>query len=60
MSYSEAQKNATRKYNKKAYDRIELLVYKGEKELIKNFAEEKGMSVNSYITGLIRKDMGIE
>lgn len=59
MSYSEAQKNATRKYNKKAYDRIEIQVYKGEKELIKNFAEEKGMSVNSYITGLIRKDMGI-
>lgn len=51
---------AIEKYKKKTYDRIELLVYKGEKELIKNFAEEKGMSVNSYITGLIRKDMGIE
>lgn len=57
MAYSEAQKKATKKYNLKAYDRIELQVYKGEKEKIKQHAESLGLSLNAYITGLIRKDM---
>lgn len=38
------------------YDRIELAVPKGMKQLIKNFSVDKGMSVNAYILDLIRKD----
>lgn len=32
MAYSNAQKEATARYNKKAYDRIEIKVKKGRKE----------------------------
>lgn len=45
------------KYNKKAYDRIALTVKKGEKEIIKDYADSKGMSLNGYINNLIDKDM---
>lgn len=52
-----ARTKANRKYNEKAYDRIELTVKKGEKENIKRCAESKGMSLNAYINSLIDKDM---
>lgn len=48
---------AIEKYKKKTYDRIELLVYKGEKQKIKEYAEKKGKTVNSFITELIRNEM---
>ena len=34
MAYSDAQKEATARYNKKTYDRIEIKVRKGQKEKI--------------------------
>lgn len=40
---------AKNRYNKKAYDRIELVVPKGQKEIIKAHAEAQGESVNSFI-----------
>lgn len=46
------------KYNAKAYDRIETVVRKGEKERIKAHAESIGFSLNAYINNLIEKDMG--
>lgn len=57
MPMSDAQYRATKKYNAKSYDRIEISVYKGEKQKIKEYAEKKGLSVNAYITELIRNDM---
>ncbi|MBQ3161566.1 MAG: antitoxin [Oscillospiraceae bacterium] len=48
---------AIEKYKKKTYDRIELLVYKGEKQKIKEYAERKGKTVNGFITELIRKEI---
>lgn len=52
------QTRATNKYHKKAYDRINLIVKKGEKEIIKTRADQLGKSVNQYISDLIKKDMG--
>ena len=52
------QTRATNKYHKKAYDRINLIVKKGEKEIIKTRAAQLGKSVNQYISDLIKKDMG--
>jgi len=52
-----AKTKAVRKYNEKAYDRIELKVPKGEKEAIKAFAESKGMSLNSFINAAIQEKM---
>ena len=57
MAYSEAKKKATIKYQKKTYDRIELKVKKGEKEKIKARATELGISVNTYMIELIKKDL---
>lgn len=48
---------AIEKYKKKTYERIELLVYKGEKQKIKDFAKNKGKSVNGFITDLIRAEI---
>jgi len=45
------------KYNAKAYDRIEVVVHKGEKAKIKAHADSKGMSLNAYINDLIERDI---
>lgn len=45
------------KWNDKAYDRINLTVPKGQKDVIKEFAEANGESVNGYINRLIFSDM---
>lgn len=46
------------KYNQKAYDRIALVVKKGQKEKIQDHAKNLGLSLNGYINNLIEKDMG--
>lgn len=57
MPYSEAQKRATLKYRDKAYDRVELQIKKGDKDIYKAQAQKRGMSLNAYIISLIEKDM---
>ncbi|WP_270913840.1 hypothetical protein [Allofournierella sp. CML151] len=57
MPYTDAQKRATAKYNAKAYDRIEIKVKKGQKEIIQKRAELLNKSVNGYITDLIEEDL---
>lgn len=46
-------------YRDKNYDRIELIVPKGRKDLIKEHSKELGISVADYINKLIEKDMGL-
>lgn len=43
------------RWNDKAYDRINLTVPKGQKEIIKKHAEENGESVNGFIQRLINE-----
>lgn len=38
------------------YERIHLAVPKGMKQIIRDLAADKGMSVNAYLQDLIRKD----
>ena len=57
MPYSDAQKEATARYNKKAYDRIEIKVKKGRKQAIVAFAAQQGKSTNQFITELIEDAM---
>lgn len=45
------------KYIAKAYDRINLVVYKGEKETIQAHAAERGESVNGFINRAIKEAM---
>ena len=49
MPASKAQQRATNKYISKAYDRINLTVPKGKKEVIQAHAEARGESVNGFI-----------
>ena len=53
MPVSKAQQKATNKWIEKAYDRINLTVPKGQKEVIKAHAEAQGESVNGFINRAI-------
>lgn len=55
--YSDAQKEATARYNKKAYDRIDLIVKKGQRQIIKDFAASQGKSLNRFILDAVEKEM---
>lgn len=44
-------------YNAAKYDKIGLMLPKGSKEKIKRAAEEKGVSVNAWITELIKREL---
>ena len=46
---SKAQTAANKRYNLKAYDRIEITVQKGNREIIAQAAAAAGMSVNAFI-----------
>ncbi len=54
MAGKTAYKN---KYNLENYDRINVTVNKGEKEIIKERADSLGMSINAYINSLIKEDL---
>lgn len=45
------------RYNDKAYDRIALVVPKGQKDIIKAYAEAHGESLNGFIQKAIAKTM---
>ena len=49
----------TRAYNEKAYDRLAITIPKGQKQAVEAHAQGKGQSVNGYVNGLIRADMGL-
>lgn len=53
MAYSDAQKEATARYNKKAYDRINLIVRKGKRKRIAEYAASQGKSMNRFINDAI-------
>lgn len=57
MKYSDAQKEATARYNKKAYDRIDLVVKKGQRQIIKDFAASQGKSLNRFILDAVEAEM---
>ncbi len=57
MRYSDAQKEATARYNKKAYDRINVIVKKGQRQIIKDFAASQGKSLNRFICDAIDYQM---
>lgn len=55
--YYDSQKEATARYNKKAYDRINVIVKKGQREIIKAFAASQGKSLNRFICDAIEYQM---
>ena len=57
MATSKAQQKAVNKYMAANYDRIDLTVLKGRKDIIKAHAESKGESVNAFINRAIDETM---
>ncbi len=57
MKYSDAQKEATARYNKKAYDWINLFVKKGQRQILKDYAASQGKSLNRFICDAIEAEM---
>ena len=57
MKYSEAQKEATARYNKKSYDRINIIVHKGQRQIIKDAAASQGKSLNRFVLDAIDAEM---
>jgi len=46
---TEAQLRANRKYAKKAYDKLDIRVPKGERDQFKAWASEQGLSLAEYV-----------
>ena len=57
MPVSKAQQKAQNKWIKKTYDRINLTVTKGRKDIIQSHAEAQGESVNGFINRAIDEAM---
>lgn len=57
MGVSKAQQEAVARYNAKSYDRIELKVKKGNKDIIKAHAESNGESLNGFVNRAIDETM---
>lgn len=57
MATSKAQQKAQNKGLQKAYDRINLTVPKGQKDLIQAHAEAQGESTNGFINRAISETM---
>ena len=53
------QYNRQNTYNAVKYDKIGLMLPKGSKEKIKAASAEKKMSVNAWITALIRRELDL-
>lgn len=55
--YYDSQREATARYNKKTYDRINLIVRKGQRQIIKDYAASQGKSLNRFILDLVEQEM---
>lgn len=59
MPVSKAQIKATNKYNAHVYDRLNIVIPKGQKQAVEAFAKEQGESINGLINSLLRREMGL-
>lgn len=57
MSIRESQIRATAKYCKQNYDRLEIKVYKGEKQPILDHCERMGESFNAFANRALKEQM---
>ena len=55
--YTEAQKKSADKYLKEKVEDIRIRVPKGQKQIIKDYAERQGKSLNQFIVDLINNEI---
>ncbi|MDY4007476.1 MAG: ABC transporter ATP-binding protein [Candidatus Limiplasma sp.] len=60
MPVSKAQQKAIHKYMKSAYDRMEIIIPKGQKDVLKAAARERGESLNDFTKKALLARMGLE
>ena len=58
--YYDSQKEATARYNRKTYDRINIIVKKGQRQIIKDYAASQGKSLNRFVCDLIEAELNRE
>ncbi len=54
---SKARIEANNRYNAKAYDRINIAVPKGKKEIIQQIAKKQGESINGFVNRIIDEEL---
>ena len=54
---SDAQRRAVAKYNAANYERVELRLKKGKKDIVKSHADTKGESLNEFVNRAIDETM---
>ena len=59
MATTKSQQKAVNKYMKKNYDRLNIVIPKGYKQIVDAYAKERGESVNSLVNSLLRNELGI-
>ena len=63
MPMTDAKRKANKRWNDenmvKKYDRLSILVPKGQKQAVEAHAKDKGESVNGLVNTLLRADMGL-
>lgn len=57
MPQSKAHIRATNKWMSKNFDRITVLVKKGERDKLKAYAASQGMSLNAFVKYCIEKEI---
>lgn len=57
MPLSEARKRANAKWNKKAYDRLEIRVPRGNREDIVAHAKNRGESLNQFLNRAVNNQI---
>ena len=57
MKYSDAQKEATARYNKKTYERIDIVVKKGQRQILKDYAASQGKSLNRFVLDAVEQEI---
>lgn len=57
MAISESQRKAVAKYNAANYDRIELRIEKGQKQVLKEHAESRGETLNGFVNRAIKETL---
>ena len=57
---SEARIRANNRYNAKAYDRVNIAMPKGKKDIIVEAARKQGKSLNAYVNDAIDNQLSVE
>ena len=58
--YNEKRKESNRKWDSNNLDRLSIALPRGSREIIKEYAERVGLSVNQFISAAILRALGLD